>query len=106
MKNNHPIKTLNDLQLAITVTLRESRLLEDMVEGMAGIRHDAEYGRKPVLPGWRAIETSTVDSYAGGDMTFSSQVDLSQVSFVSCFLFTCIKNQVDGYDLAWSCSLS
>ncbi len=106
MKSNQHGKTLNDLQLAITVTLREARLLEDMVEGMAGIRHDTEYGRNPVLPGWRAIETSTVDSYAGGDMIFSDQIDLSQVSFVSCFLFTCVKNQVEGYDLAWSCSLS
>lgn len=106
MKSNQDNKPLNDLQLAITVTLREARLLEDMIEGMAGIRDDAEYGRQPVLPGWRAIETSTVDSYAGGDLVFSDKSELFRISFVSCFLFTCIKRPVEGYDLAWSCSLS
>ncbi|HET9823909.1 MAG TPA: hypothetical protein VFP87_01175, partial [Chitinophagaceae bacterium] len=58
---------------------------------------------------WRAIETSSTETYMSGTLSFSGLTSDStpvNLPFITSMLFTCIKSKEDCYRLLWSSSLS
>jgi hypothetical protein len=92
--------------IAITATLEEPNLLQILVEKLAECNVDIGYSLKQVQPGWKAIETSSIEVLVSGSVNFSNENDPMNVPFVTCFLFTCTKTTEGKYDLTWSRSLS
>jgi len=92
--------------VAITATLEEPNLLQILVEKLAECNVDIGYSLKQVQPGWKAIETSSIEVLVSGGINFSDKNQPSNVPFVTCFLFTCVKTSEGKYDLTWSRSLS
>ncbi|HKC36177.1 MAG TPA: hypothetical protein VKB95_08945 [Chitinophagaceae bacterium] len=92
--------------IAITATLEEPNLLQILVEKLAECNVDIGYGLKQVQPGWKAIESSSIEVLVSGGVNFSDEHHPINVPFVTCFLFTCIKTAEGKYDLTWSRSLS
>ena len=90
--------------IAITATLEELNLLQILVEKLAECNVDIGYCLKQVQPGWKAIETSSIEVLVSGGI--KDKNDLINAPFVTCFLFTCIKTVNAKYELTWSSSLS
>jgi len=64
------------------------------------------YSLRQVQPGWKAIETSSIEVLASGAIDVSDKNDSKHASFVTSFLFTCVKPTNGKYNLTWSHSLS
>lgn len=101
-----PVNKIEDPSLAITSLLAEPHIIRDLVEQLAERRHDTGLIHEAVKPGWRAIETSSLEANVSGETTLSSGNYLLQDPFTTCFLFTCIKSSRQDYKLAWVRSLS
>ena len=97
---------MRNSSIAITATLMEARLLKNLVEKLADRRNDTGYSLQKVQPGWKAIETSSIEAYVSGDMVFSDKTDFVIMPFDTSFLFTCIKSREAEYNLVWAVSLS
>jgi len=96
----------NNSVIAITADLFEQPLLENVVEELAHRRVDIGYTRESVPVGWQAIETSSIEAHVSGEMTITSESDLLNMAFTTCFLFTCTKTKGGEYKFSWSNSLS
>jgi len=92
--------------IAIIATLEEPNLLQILVEKLAECNVDIGYSFKQVQPGWKAIDTSSIEVLASGGLHFSDNNDFTNTSFVTSFLFTCIKTSEGKYNLTWGYSLS
>ena len=97
--------------LHISASFDKPDFLENMVEKLAQRRNETGYGRVKVPKGWEALETSSIEAYVSGDVTLSDAENKKvtapiNMPFISCFFFTCIKENNRDYDLAWSMSLS
>jgi hypothetical protein len=97
---------MRNSSIAITATLMEPRLLKNLVEKLADRRNDPGYSLQKVQPGWKAIETSSIEAYVSGDIVFSDKTDFIVMPFDTSFLFTCIKSRRAEYNLTWAVSLS
>ena len=91
--------------LAGTATLADRSLLKKLVERLAS-RYYAPGVRGIVTPNAMAIETSSIEAFASGDINLSSNREFINLPFITGLLFTCIKTKDTGYDLTWSSSLS
>ena len=89
---------------AIIATLEDPDLLQILVERLAECNVELGYCRQQVQPGWKAIDTSSIEVLASVGLHFSNKKDSH--SSVTSFLFTCIKTIEGKYDLTWSHSLS
>ena len=96
----------NGSAMAIIATLEEPDLLQILVEKLAECNVDIGYSLQQVQPGWKAIETSSIEVLASGGIHFSDKDDSTKTPFVTSFLFTCIKVPKGKYVLTWSHSLS
>jgi hypothetical protein len=105
MRNANNKKT-NSPAIAITTSLFEQSLLEDLVEELAHRRIDIGYSRQSVPSGRQALETSSIEAYVSGEMNISTKHDFINADFTTCFLFTCIKIKGGEYKFSWINSLS
>ena len=96
----------NGSAIAIIAKLEDPDLLQILVEKLAECNVDIGYSLQQVQPGWRAIDTSSIEVLASVGIHFSNKKDSTNTSFVTSFLFTCIKSTSGKYDLTWSHSLS
>ena len=101
-----PSNNGNRSAIAIIATLEEPDLLQILVEKLAECNVDIGYSLQQVQPGWKAIETSSIEVLASGGIDVSNKNDSKHTSFVTSFLFTCIKPTKGKYNLTWSHSLS
>ena len=92
--------------LAISAIIEESCMLQLLVETLAESHSDSRSRFKKVQPGWKAIETSSIEVLVSGGVNFSDENELINTPFVTCFMFTCVKVAEGKYDLTWSQSLS
>lgn len=98
MENNSPI--------AITASFLEPLLVRSLVEILASRRHDLGYGNEKVQPGWQAVDSSSVEAFASGELNLSEESQVTRVPFVTSFLFTCLKGKHAEYRLFQAVSLS
>ena len=96
----------NGSAIAIIATLEDPDLLQILVEKLAECNVDIGYSLQQVQPGWKAIDTSSIEVLASVGIHFSNKKDSTNTSFVTSFLFTCIKSTAGKYNLTWSHSLS
>jgi len=95
-----------DKTLHITATLDQPSLLENMVEKLACRRYDIGYGKAKLPQGRKALETSTTETYVSGTVALECEDATINMPFITCFLFTCLKENNNSYKLAFSTSLS
>lgn len=99
-------KPAQDSALAISTTLLEPSLLQCLVEKLASYRIETGFSAVKIHDGWQAIETSSIEAYASGDILLTDQKSVVKISFDSCFVFTCTKTFTSEYNLVWGYSLS
>jgi hypothetical protein len=91
----------------ITASFDCPELVETIAEELAARRYDSGLA-DAIVPGkWKAIETSSVETYVTGNMEIIFDVSSNiNMSFITCFLFGCTREKKDDYKLDWSVSLS
>ena len=93
--------------LHISASFDQPEFVQNLVERLAYRRYDIGYGNEKVPAGFKALETSSTETYVSGTMAIdASGNDPIRMPFITCFLFTCIKGKTDPYQLIWSSSLN
>lgn len=96
-----------EVKTDVIATFDEPGFLEVLVEDLADRGYDLGYGSQRMPSGLQAIETSSIEAYVSGKLfvpgTGNPPLDMS---FTTCFLFTCISTFNNVYKLTWSNSLS
>ena len=80
-------------------------MLQLLVETLAEANPVYNSSFSEIQPGWKTIETSSLETRVSGTVNFSSKKAL-HIPFATCFVFTCIKAIEKKYDLTWSNSLT
>ena len=86
--------------------------LQQFVERLACRRYELGFDKEKVPDGLKAIETSSTETYVSGTIAldFMAGTEAAEerinMPFITCFLFTCIKEENEQYQLTWSTSLS
>ncbi len=93
--------------LHITASTDKPLLLKSMVEKLASRPYDIGFGKTVVPQPWKAVETSSVESYVSGTIGLNLSKNCHfKIPFITSFLFTCIKEGEQAYKLRWGLSLS
>lgn len=93
--------------LHISASFDQPEFVQNLVERLAYRRYDLGYGNEKVPRGFKALETSSTETYVSGTLAIDAAGNEPvQMPFITCFLFTCIKGKSDPYQLIWSCCLS
>ncbi len=93
--------------LHISAQFDEPEFIQNLVERLAYRRYDLGFGLEKVPQGYKALETSSTETYVSGTMAIDGMDDERiNMPFITCFLFTCIKGKTDPYQLIWSCSMN
>jgi hypothetical protein len=92
--------------IQISASIDQPEFLQNLVERLAYRRNEIGYSRERVPAGYRAVETSSNETYVSGAMSLEMQDEVVNMPFITCFLFTCVKGKTEPYQLIWSSSLS
>jgi hypothetical protein len=98
--------------LHISAAFDQPEFVQNLVERLAYRRYDLGFSKQQMPPGFKALETSSTETYVSGTMAIDMTEDKYTMEerinmpFITCFLFTCIKGKSDPYQLIWSNSLS
>ncbi len=98
--------------LHISAAFDQPELVQNLVEQLAYRRYEFGFGNEKMPPGFKALETSSTETYVSGTMAIDLPGDTEtteeriNMPFITCFLFTCIKGYGDPYKMIWSSSLS
>ena len=93
--------------LHISARFDQPEFVQNLVEQLAYRRYDIGYGNEKVPRGFKALETSSTETYVSGTLTIhSGEAESVNMPFITCFLFTCVKGKSEPYQLIWSSSLN
>ena len=92
--------------ISVDARLSDPNLLVFLVEKLAERRNSAGFDQQHVQPGWKAIETSSIEAYVSGNTNLSQNTDAIDAGFTTSFIFSCTKVKGEGYAFTWLCSLS
>lgn len=94
-------------QLHISASFDQPEFVQNLVERLAYRRFDIGFSQQAVPVGFRALETSSTETYVSGTLHIDETGnDIIHMPFITCFLFTCIKGKTDPYQLSWSFSMN
>ena len=91
---------------SITASFLEPYLLQNFVEQLADLHFEVEYNKETAHQGWQTITSSTVEAHVNVGVNFSKRPDGMNMSYVTIFLFTCVRENGSSFKLSWSNSLS
>lgn len=93
--------------LQVSATFDQPELVENIAEKLASRRLDYGFTKIKMPKKWKAIDTSSVENYVSGTMEISfSAKEKIKMPFITCFLFSCTKENNQPYDLSWSVSFN
>jgi hypothetical protein len=98
--------------LHISAAFDQPEFVQNLVERLAYRRYELGYGNEKMPLGFKALETSSTETYVSGTMAIDFPTDTEtgeeriNMPFITCFLFTCIKGKTDPYQLIWSSSMN
>ena len=96
--------------LHISAFFDQPEFLQNLVEQLAYSHSERGYGKEKMPKGWKALETSTTETYVSGtmalDITNDEGTEQFNMPFITNFLFTCVRGEKEPYQLIWSSSLS
>ena len=98
--------------LHISAAFDQPEFVQNLVEQLAYRRSEIGYSKQVMPRGFKALETSSTETYVSGTISIDMSGDRETVEdrinmpFITCFMFTCIKGTSDPYQLIWSSSLS
>lgn len=96
----------NSQNIIINATVDQPDLLENLVEKLAYRRNSPGSGREKMPHNRRALDTSSTELYMSGTLNIDDNGDQIHMPFITCFVFTCVKDSAGGCKVEWSNSLS
>jgi hypothetical protein len=93
--------------LNIITSIDQPDFLLDLVERLATRRYDIGFSHELMPAGWKAIDTSSVETFVSGATEFRTDgFETAVIPFTTGFLFTCAHEKNDPYKVNWCASLS
>ena len=92
--------------LQIIAAINHPEFVEYRVEKLANAHNDLGYSKQQVPSNYEAIETSTAGVHVSGIVAIEASWKRLNITFITGFVFTCIKGHDNVYKLTWSSSLS
>ena len=98
--------------LHISASFDQPEFVQNLVERLACRRYELGFSKQHMPRGFKALETSSTETYVGGTMAVDFPADTTKseerinMPFITSFLFTCIKGKTEPYQLIWSSSLN
>lgn len=98
--------------LHVSASFDEPEFVQNLVERLAYRRYEFGFSKEKMPKGFKALETSTTETYVSGTMAIDIPADTStgeeriNMPFITAFIFTCIKGKGDPYQLIWGSSLN
>lgn len=94
-----------DLHLVASVDQPE--MMENIIEQLAPRHYDTVYTSVAIPTPWKAINTSSVESYISGRIEFDyNETQRIRMPYITSFLFICTTQKKNEYELSWSVSMS
>ena len=92
----------------ISATLYEPLLLAEIVKQLADERYQNLCTAEINQPGWKTICPSSIEVHVSGNVTHEIEDNSKpiKIPFTSNFLFTCIKENKQCFQLEWCLCLS
>jgi len=106
MKKGKKYEGVTELPLAVTACIDELMFLEELVKHLADARSAKSRNNIQLEPGWEPITSSSLEIYVTGNMIVSDGVGPMRIPYTTSFLFTCTKENRNGYTLSGCFSLS
>ncbi len=108
MKNSENKKNMQfeKKTLQVSVSLLEQNMMVNIIERIVDKQYNNNYPFQKIQPNWNTIQTTSIEAYANGDISISSEMESIDMYFVSSFIFTCIKDRDSKNMISWSSSLS
>jgi len=92
--------------LSITTILTQPDLLINLVEKLAWQRSNTSIGKTKIPRNLKPFDTSSIETYVNGTVALAGDGDTINMPFITCFMFTCIKEKDGLYKVTWASSLS
>jgi len=93
--------------LHISAAFDQPEFVQNLVERLAYRRYDLGYGLEKVPRGFKALETSSTETYVSGTLGINAvNNEPIQMPFITSFMFTCIKGKTEPYQMIWSSSMN
>jgi hypothetical protein len=90
----------------VAATIDELVFLQSLVTKLASKPFDLGRRKQKTLAEWQAMDTSSLEAYVSGHLSFENGNEKADMPFTTAFLFTCTQLNKEGYDLSWVSSLS
>jgi len=106
---NHPNKKTHKVEnstIQCSAVLQEAKMLKNLVERLAYRHYDSDFVFEILPKDWKAVEISSLEAYVSVDILLFEKKEQLNIPFISCFLFTCFKENEGKYKLALCSSLS
>jgi hypothetical protein len=95
-----------NVPLSIKARISEPYLMQEFVQDLAHRCTGARNPHKTLLPGYRLVESFTLDVPVSGDLFLCTYAGAINKPFHTQFVFTCIQGNHNDYKLTWISSLS
>ncbi len=93
--------------LHLTASVDQPEMMENIIEQLATRNYRPGYANHTTAPAWKAIDTSSVESYISGRIEFDyNKTQRIRIPYITSFLFCCTTLKKNEYELNWSVSLS
>lgn len=99
-------RKVQQTDLNVVTNFAEQDILIPKIEKLAEFSFDRRYSSYKIQPGFRLIETCSIEVYIKVDIDLNKNKEVIYLNTVSNFMFTCIKAENENYKLQWSISLS
>lgn len=96
----------NSQNIIINAAVDQPDLLENLVEKLAYRRYSSGSGREKMPHNRKTLDTSSTEIYMSGTLNMDDNGDQIHMPFITCFIFTCVKDDEGGCKVEWSNSLS
>ncbi|HRI24515.1 MAG TPA: hypothetical protein PLZ45_07540 [Ferruginibacter sp.] len=93
--------------LHLTASVDQPEMMENIIGQLAAREHTGSHSNNLLLPSWKAVDTSSVESYISGRIEFDyNETQRIRIPYITSFLFCCTTLRKNEYALHWSVSLS
>src|ERR1043165_10000164 len=99
MQNLYDKNNSSNPAILVTAFIEEPDILQILVEKLAEYNYGIDNSLKQIPSDCQRIEISSIEAMVSGRMIMSSEDGLTEIPFVTAFLFTCTKSAKNQHNV-------
>jgi hypothetical protein len=92
--------------LHISAVVDHPEQLASLVEKLAIRRQFNGFNKEAAPADWKTLETSSTETFVSGTISLDDDLEITNMPFITRFLFTCALQSADRYKIEFGLSLS